>query len=136
LPVEAEAQRDDLRNLFDGIRDYWKAFDYVMGWFWKAHLFMRGQSSKAAFVTTNSICQGQLVPMFWPLLLKDGTSIHFAHTSFKWQNLAANNAGVTVAIIGLSSGGDKTKRLYSLNGANEVVQAEVENINAYLVAGP
>lgn len=136
LSSQAETQKDDLRNLFAGVSDYWKSFDYVMGWFWKAHQFMRGQSSKAAFVTTNSICQGQLVPMFWPLLLKDGTSIHFAHTSFKWQNLAANNAGVTVAIIGLSSGGEKTKRLYSLNGADEVIQAEVANINAYLVAGP
>lgn len=136
LSSQEETQKDDLRNLFGGISDYWKSFDYVMGWFWKAHLFMRGQTSKAAFVTTNSICQGQLVPMFWPLLLKDGTNIHFAHTSFKWQNLAANNAGVTVAIIGLSSGGEKTRRLYSVNGTDELVQAEVANINAYLVAGP
>ncbi|CAN4279981.1 lactate dehydrogenase [Pseudoxanthomonas sp. LjRoot125] len=136
LSSQAESQKEDLRILFEGVSDYWKSFDYVMGWFWKAHLFMRGQVSKAAFVTTNSICQGQLVPMFWPLLLKDGTTIHFAHTSFKWQNLAANNAGVTVAIIGLSSGGERVKRLYSLNGVGETVQAEVENINAYLVAGP
>ena len=136
LSSQAESQKEDLRSLFDGVTDYWKSFDYVMGWFWKAHQFMRGQSSKAAFVTTNSICQGQLVPMFWPLLLKDGTSIHFAHTSFKWQNLAANNAGVTVAIVGLSSAGEKTRRLYSLNGFGELVQSEVANINAYLVAGP
>lgn len=135
LSSQAETQKDDLQTLFGGVSDYWKSFDYVMGWFWKAHQFMRGQSSKAAFVTTNSICQGQLVPMFWPLLLKDGTAIHFAHTSFKWQNLAANNAGVTVAIIGISSGGERTKRLYALNSADEVVQADVSNINAYLVAG-
>src|SRR5690606_16594758 len=42
LSSQAETQKDDLRNLFDGISDYWKSFDYVMGWFWKAHLFMRG----------------------------------------------------------------------------------------------
>lgn len=135
LSSQAETQKDDLRTLFCGVSDYWKSFDYVMGWFWKAHQFMRGQSSKAAFVTTNSICQGQLVPMFWPLLLKDGTTIHFAHTSFKWQNLAANNAGVTVAIIGISSSGEKAKRLFVTNSADEVVQAQVANINAYLVAG-
>ena len=136
LSSQADSQKDDLRNLFSGKSDYWKSFDYVMGWFWKAHQFLRGQPSKAAFVTTNSICQGQLVPMFWPLLFKEGTRICFAHTSFKWQNLAANNAGVTVAIIGISSEEGKSARLYSLNGVDEVTQAVVANINAYLVAGP
>ncbi|MGB4336850.1 MAG: DNA methyltransferase, partial [Chromatiaceae bacterium] len=136
LSSQTVSQKDDLRNLFNGTSDYWKSFDYVMGWFWKAHQFMRGQASKAAFVTTNSICQGQLVPMFWPLLFNDGTKIRFAHTSFKWQNLAANNAGVTVAIIGISPVEEKSARLYSLNGADEVNITVVANINAYLVAGP
>ncbi len=136
LSSQSNSQKDDLQNLFDGKSDYWKSFDYVMAWFWKAHHFMRGQLAKAAFVTTNSICQGQLVPMFWPLLLKDGSKIFFAHTSFKWQNLAANNAGVTVAVIGLSMSGEKNSRIFSLNGIGEVTQATVLNINAYLVSGP
>jgi hypothetical protein len=136
LSSQSDSQKDDLRNLFDGMSDYWKSFDYVMAWFWKAHHFMRGQLAKAAFVTTNSICQGQLVPMFWPLLLKDGSKIFFAHTSFKWQNLATNNAGVTVAVIGFSMSGEKNARLFSLNGIGEVTQATVSNINAYLVSGP
>ncbi len=136
LSSQSDSQKDDLRILFDGKSDYWKSFDYVMAWFWKAHHFMRGQLAKAAFVTTNSICQGQLVPMFWPLLLKDGSKIFFAHTSFKWQNLAANNAGVTVAVIGLSTSNEKNIRLFSLNGSGEVTQASVSNINAYLVPGP
>jgi hypothetical protein len=136
LSSQSDSQKDDLLNLFDGKSDYWKSFDYVMAWFWKAHHFMRGQVAKAAFVTTNSICQGQLVPMFWPLLLEHGTNIFFAHTSFKWQNLAANNAGVTVAIIGLSMSGEKNARLFALNNIGEVTQKIVPNINAYLVAGP
>ncbi|BFN25330.1 hypothetical protein PSCT_04237 [Pseudomonas sp. SCT] len=136
LSSQSDSQKDDLRTLFDGKSDYWKSFDYVMAWFWKAHRFMRGQLAKVAFVTTNSICQGQLVPMFWPLLLKDGSKIFFAHTSFKWQNLAANNAGVTVAVIGLSTSNEKNARLFSLSGSGEVTQATISNINAYLVSGP
>jgi hypothetical protein len=136
LSSQSDSQKEDLRILFEGKSDYWKSFDYVMAWFWKAHHFMSGQLAKAAFVTTNSICQGQLVPMFWPLLLKDGSKLFFAHTSFKWKNLAANNAGVTVAIIGLSRSIERSSRLFSLNGFGEITQTTVSNINAYLVAGP
>ena len=136
LSSQSDSQKDDLRNIFHGKSEYWKSFDYVMAWFWKAHCFMRGQLAKAAFVTTNSICQGQLVPMFWPLLLRDGSRIFFAHTSFKWQNLAANNAGVTVAIIGLSTSSEKNARLFSMNSLGEITQTNVPNINSYLVSGP
>jgi hypothetical protein len=135
LSSQNDAQKDDLRNLLEGKTEYWRSLDYVMGWFWKAHCFMRGQATKVAFVTTNSICQGQLVPMFWPSLLNDGTQIYFAHTSFKWQNLAANNAGVIVAIIGLSARTHKTVKLYSQGVSGDVQQVEAQNINAYLVPG-
>ncbi len=56
----------------------------------------------SAFVSTNSICQGQQVPILWPLIFKTGHEIAFAHTSFKLVNLASYNAGVTVAIVGFS----------------------------------
>jgi len=135
LSSQTDQQKNDLQMVFEGVSPYWKSFDYVMGWFWKAHQFMRGQSARTAFVSTNSICQGQLVPMFWPAVLAEGTRIFFAHTSFKWQNLAANNAGVTVAVIGLSKSSDSSARLISANASGEVVQAIVPNINAYLIAG-
>ncbi len=135
LSSQTDSQKDDLRVLFGGKSDYWKSFDYVMAWFWKAHHFMRGQMAKAAFVTTNSICQGQLVPMFWPFLLKDNSKIFFAHTSFKWQNLAAKNAGVTVAIIGISMFGERSADLFTLNSVGDVSKKTVPNINAYLVGG-
>jgi hypothetical protein len=93
LSSQTAEQKGDLESLFEDSNKYWKSFDYVMGWFWKAHQFMRGLPAKAAFVATNSICQGQLVHMFWPTILSDSTRIFFAYSSFKWSNLAARNAG-------------------------------------------
>ena len=103
LSSQTAEQKYDLKSLFENHTKYWKSFDYVMGWFWKAHEYMQRQPSKAAFVSTNSICQGQQVPMFWPLVLSRDSEIFFAHSSFRWSNLAANNAGVTVVIIGMSN---------------------------------
>jgi len=91
--------------------------------------------SAAAFVSTNSICQGQQVPILWPLIFGTGHVIHFAHTSLKWANLASHNAGVTVAIVGISNRAEKVRRLYSINDEGNAVLKEAENINAYLVAG-
>jgi hypothetical protein len=61
------------------------------------------QTNAAAFVSTNSICQGQQVPILWPLIFATGHEIAFAHTSFKWANLASHNAGVTVVIVAIST---------------------------------
>ncbi len=91
--------------------------------------------SVAAFVATNSICQGQQVATLWPLIFGTGQQIAFAHTSFKWGNLASHNAGVTVVIIGLSSHAGKTRLLFAIGNDGGVVVKEVENINAYLVSG-
>ena len=104
-----------------------------MGWFWKARQHMQVQPCKAAFVATNSVCQGQLVPMFWPLILRAGAEIDFAHSSFPWKNLAANNAGVTVVIICFSNLPSQWKRLFVLSANGQVTENEVENINAYII---
>jgi hypothetical protein len=136
LSSQTAEQKDDLENLFELRSEYWKSFDYVMGWFWKASLFMRGQKARAAFVATNSVCQGQLVPMFWPIILSGGMSIFFAYSSFKWRNLAANNAGVTVVIIGLSDAWEKPARLFEPAGGEKVIETIVPVINAYIVSGP
>ncbi|MCR9175285.1 MAG: lactate dehydrogenase [Alphaproteobacteria bacterium] len=133
LSSQTDEQKADLKALFEDRSKYWKSFDYVMGWFWKAFMYMQQQPSKAAFVSTNSICQGQLVPMFWPLVLTKDTSIFFAHESFRWSNLATNNAGVTVAVIGLSNISVGKKRLFEITASGETTEKEVENINAYLV---
>jgi hypothetical protein len=89
----------------------------------------------AAFVSTNSVCQGQQVPILWPIIFSSGHEISFAHTSFKWANLASHNAGVTVAIVGIATASRKTKRLFSISAEEETTVKEVAYINAYLVAG-
>ena len=90
----------------------------------------------AAFVSTNSICQGQQVSILWPLIFALGHEISFAHTSFKWANLAAHSAGVTVAIVAISSDAAPTRKLFTLDRDGTLLVKEVPYINAYLVAGP
>jgi len=133
LSSQNDDQKSDLKVLFENHSKYWKSFDYVMGWFWKASEYMKLQPSAAAFVSTNSICQGQLVPMFWPLVLSEEKQIYFAHTSFRWSNLATNNAGVTVAIIGFSNLAGRPKRLFELSPTGDTTEKFVGHINAYLV---
>ncbi|MBK6999408.1 MAG: class I SAM-dependent DNA methyltransferase [Rhodoferax sp.] len=135
---QADEQKDDLRAIFDRRCKNWKSLDYVAGWFMKAADYGTHTPTAAAFVSTNSICQGQQVPILWPLVFSTGNTIAFAHTSFKWENLASHNAGVTVVIVGLSSQIKAPRRLYSItNGSKnaKVDVKEVEHINAYLVAG-
>ena len=133
---QSKEQKEDLKAIFDGRVRSWKSLDYVAGWFMKAADFGLHTNSSAAFVSTNSICQGQQVPILWPALFATGHHISFAHTSFKWANLASHNAGVTVAIVAVSNMTNQMRRLYGLNTEGEAVMKKVENINAYLVAAP
>lgn len=132
---QTEEQKSDLRAIFDNITKTWKSLDYVAGWFMKAADYGTHTNAVSAFVSTNSICQGQQVPILWPLIFKTGHEIAFAHTSFKWANLASHNAGVTVAIIGISNQAGKMRRLFSIADGDDTVLKEAEHINAYLVAG-
>jgi len=133
---QSNSQKDDLKLIFDGRTKLWKSLDYVSGWFMKAADYGTQTQSAAAFVSTNSICQGQQVPILWPLIFETGHEIAFAHTSFKWANLASHNAGVTVAIVGISNHAGKVRQLISIEENGETVAKEAANINAYLVAGP
>ena len=92
--------------------------------------------SAAAFVATNSICQGEQVPILWPPIFETGHVITFAHTSFKWANLASHNAGVTVAIVGISKHPPSVRRIFSIADDGAVAVKESSYINAYLVPGP
>ena len=132
---QSKEQKDDLKQIFDGRTKSWKSLDYVAGWFMKGADYLKHTDGICAFVSTNSICQGQQVPILWPLIFSTGIEIVFAHTSFKWRNLASHNAGVTVAIIGFSQM-DLPKRLFEVVDANIVNERVVKNINAYLVTGP
>jgi hypothetical protein len=124
-----EHQKDDMRSIFGATYPAWKSFDYILGFFQKARLYLELCQASAAFVTTNSICQGEQVYRFWPQCITDGVKISFAVTSFKWTNLASNNAGVSVCIVGLARN-PRVARLYDGYGGHV---REVENINAYLV---
>jgi hypothetical protein len=128
------AHKEDLQQIFEWRTSTWRTLDYVAGWFMKAADYGTQTSSISAFVATNSICQGQQVPFLWPMIFDTGHEIAFAHTSFKWSNLASHNAGVTVVIVGISNHAPRVRRLYSISDTDEPIAKDVPNINAYLVA--
>ncbi|MER0204526.1 MAG: class I SAM-dependent DNA methyltransferase [Nitrosomonas sp.] len=132
---QSDEQKSDLKSIFEHLTKAWKSLDYVAGWFMKAADYGTKTNAIAAFVSTNSICQGQQVPILWPLIFKTGHEIAFAHTSFKWANLASHNAGVTVVIVGISNQASKARKLFSITDDGKSILKGVENINAYLVAG-
>lgn len=132
---QSDDQKNDLRSIFSGRTNNWKSLDYVAGWFMKAADYGTRTNAIAAFVSTNSICQGQQVPILWPLIFRTRHEIAFAHSSFKWANLASHNAGVTVVIVGISNYTGRLRHLYSVNQDGCVVVKDVCNINAYLVPG-
>lgn len=109
--------------------------DYVAAWLIRAIEYAQNTETRIAFVSTNSVCQGHQVPLLWPIIFASGHEIDFAHTSFKWANLAAHNAGVTVVIIGLSKQARTVKKLFSEADDEGFEARNVSNINAYLVAG-
>ncbi len=131
---QSTEQKEDLGRIFDGRTKTWKALDYVAGWFMKAADYGLHTPTVSAFVSTNSICQGQQVPFLWPLILNTGHRICFAHTNFKWANLASHNAGVTVVIVGISNNKGEAV-LFSASADGEVIRKDVSNINPYLIAG-
>jgi len=126
-------QKGDLEAIFGHRTNSWKSLDYVCGWFMKAADYGTKTAGSAAFVATNSVCQGQQVPILWPLITITGNAIVFAHTSFKWRNLASNNAGVTVVVVGISKAQVSLKLLFSLDENENSIVLETTNINAYLV---
>jgi hypothetical protein len=134
--TQTPEQKSDLANVFEPYDISSKQIDYVGGWFMKAAAYAQQTTAEAAFVSTNSICQGRIVPILWPKIFETGSIIRFAHTSFKWANLASNKAVVTVVIVGISKDVTQTRQLFSeADDGSHIVKA-VENINAYLVPGP
>lgn len=127
-------QKSDLETVLSARIPSWKTLDYVAGWFMKAAEYGNATKSTAAFVTTNSICQGQHVPTLWSVILSMGQEIAFAHTSFKWQNLASHNAGVTVAVVGISRNPPKVRKIYSISDDGETTVRDAAIISPYLVA--
>lgn len=133
---QTETQKADLKAIFDGRTSNWKSLDYVSGWLMKAADYGKHTPTVSAFVTTNSVCQGRQVDTLWSIIFGTGHEVTFAHTSFKWSNLASHNAGVTVVIVGMAIQAAKARRLFSCTAEGEVAVKVVDHINAYLVPGP
>ncbi|ALZ27336.1 class I SAM-dependent DNA methyltransferase [Pseudomonas aeruginosa] len=132
---QKDEQKADLQLLFDKRVGNWKSLDYVAGWLMKATDYCTNTRSIAAFVTTNSICQGLQVPVLWPAIFDRGCQIEFAHTSFRWANLASHNAGVSVAIVGITTQPRSPRRLFSLDSSGNTIERQGSHINAYLALG-
>ena len=124
------AQKADIQKVFNG----WKNagnLDYVSGWYKKAADFSCGKNLRAAFVSTNSICQGDSVATLWKTLFND-IHIDFAHRTFRWDSESTQKAHVHCVIVGFSSAPtDKPKVIF--DGDKKIFAT---NINAYLLDAP
>ena len=122
-------QKSDLANAWSKHPKLTKTTDFVSGWIARYLDYMKAvPNAVAALVTTNSVCQGQQASEIWPVVFLDGVEIRFAHLPFKWRNLAAHNAGVTVIILGLGNANGSPKLLFD---GDHVRQCRV--IGPYLV---
>ncbi|PPG35225.1 SAM-dependent methyltransferase [Pseudoclavibacter sp. RFBG4] len=127
--VQTKEQKADFDYVFER-RMYSKNLDYIALWFVKGADYIEGTRAELAFVTTNSVAQGEHVGLMFPMIFEKGVEIGFAYTSFKWENNAKRNAGVTVAVIGLRNASSKPKHIYT-----DDLQISAENINGYLTDG-
>lgn len=128
--MRTNEQTEDLREVFSPSKDYGK-LDYVTGWFKKAADLIKGSNAEAAFVSSNSICQGESVNLFWQRLLGNGLYINFAHNTFMWTSEAKTKAAVMCVIVGFSYKEWREKQLFNCD-KYEIV----EHINGYLKAAP
>ena len=125
-----DGQKADLARAWSDHPELAKTTDFVSGWIAAYLRFTRSvPDAMAAFVATNSICQGLQATEIWPIVTRQGREIRFAHTPFTWKNLASHNAGVTVIIIGLGPRSPRPKRLFGDDG----LVRECDVIGPYLV---
>ena len=132
---QSDEQKAELKSVFAGRCSDTLSLDYVSGWFMKAVDFMSATLADAAFVSTNSICQGIQVSALWSVIFDRDAVISFAYPSFKWANLASHNAGVTVSIVGLTKRAGTLRKLFSIEEDGTAIVRQTDNINAYLVSG-
>jgi type I restriction-modification system DNA methylase subunit len=131
-----EEQKKDMQLVFNGIKSV-GVLDYVCAWYLKAAQYIKNTEIKVAFVSTNSISQGEQVGLLWSLLFyKYSIKIHFAHRTFSWKNEARGNAAVHVVIIGFGNYDIPEKRLFEYDDIKGIPhELKVKNINSYLIDG-
>ncbi|SFD03291.1 N-6 DNA Methylase [Flexibacter flexilis DSM 6793] len=130
-------QKSDMEFVFSGIKGS-GILDYVTAWYIKAAQFIQKTDIKVAFVSTNSISQGEQVGILWQILFnKYHIKIHFAHQTFSWSNEAKGNAAVHVIIVGFANFDSKNeKRIFEYeNIKGEPHEIKAKNINPFLVEG-
>ncbi|RYE16613.1 MAG: class I SAM-dependent DNA methyltransferase, partial [Sphingobacteriaceae bacterium] len=127
-------QRDEIVKQFDGA-DGSGVLDYVTGWYIKAAKYIQNTQIEVAFVSTNSIVQGEQVSILWGQMFnKYHIKIHFAHRTFKWSNEAKGNAAVYCVIIGFANFDSLDKMLFDYEDIRgDAHEMRVKNINPYLV---
>lgn len=131
-----EEQKADIEKIFSGVGSA-GMLDYVTAWYIKAAQYIQGTKIKVAFVSTNSISQGEQVGLLWnELFTKYKIKIHFAHRTFNWSNEARGKAAVHVVIIGFANFDVTDKSVFEYENIKaEPHEVKVRNINPYLVEG-
>ncbi|MGC9237964.1 MAG: DNA methyltransferase, partial [Thiomonas sp.] len=133
---QSKAQKVEFLAVMHGVKGA-GVLDYVTAWYRKAAEFMQGTSMSAAFVSTNSITQGEQPGVLWPHLWVRGMKIHFAHRTFKWSNEGRGKAAVHCVIIGFGPSEPTQRVIYDYEKIDgEPHPVEARNINPYLVDGP
>lgn len=122
---------DDATNVMHGFKSVGE-LDYVVGWYKKAMDLMQDTHISTAFVSTNSICQGQQATALWETLFSNGIYINFAHRTFRWDSEASIKAHVHCIIVGFSYNKSLSPRLFDSSGNVRFV----DNINQYLTDAP
>lgn len=130
--IQSKEQKQDMVSVFGSKVKGLGELDYVAAWYRKtADMLKDSPSISSAFVSTNSICQGEQVSILWEQLMKEGIVINFAYQTFRWDSESNSKAHVHVVIIGFSRIENTTKRLYSSAGVELV-----PHINGYLTDAP
>lgn len=129
-------QKADMELIFANAKGT-GVLDYVTAWYIKAAQYIQNTKIKAAFVSTNSICQGEQVGLLWSLMFnKYNIKIHFAHRTFSWRNEAKGNAAVHCVIVGFANYDANNKSIYEYEDIKgEPHEIKVKNINPFLVEG-
>jgi hypothetical protein len=127
-------QRNEVVAAFENMHGS-GVLDYVTAWYAKAAKYIQGTKTKVAFVSTNSIVQGEQTAILWRYLMnKYNIKIHFAHRTFKWSNEAKGNAAVYCVIIGFANFDTNNKTIYDYEDIRgEAHEVKAKNINPYLV---
>ena len=129
-------QKSDMEKVFANIKGS-GVLDYVTAWYLKAAKYIQNTKIKVAFVSTNSISQGEQVGLLWTILFNHyKIKIHFAHRTFSWRNEAKGNAAVHCVVVGFANYDTNNKSIFEYEDIKgEPHEIKVKNINPFLVEG-